>query len=317
MTPAPGFTTAEVLDLAGALEKRQRAPARRRRSGHAPSSTSSGSGRSTASRPSPAAASRAGSRRPRATGRSRSAAPGSSASAGVDLDAAPGGDRRGGGGRPDAAPTSWSTGPPRASSRSATRSRPRPPSAVARARRSRHRGLARDRRRPRDRRRRRARRSASRRIGSSPTSGRPRRPTSSTGCRPAVGSWRWSATASTTPRPSPSPMSASRSGPARTSPSRRPDITLIGGDPRGVAAAIDLSRATMRDRPPEPRLGVRLQHRADPGRDGRALPAHRADAGAGPRRGGDGALVRLGRDELASAAVLRRATGRLTRLRPP
>ncbi len=44
--------------------------------------------------------------------------------------------------------------------------------------------------------------------------------------------------------------------------------------------------------PPEPFLGVRLQRRADPGRDGRALSDHRPAARPGPGRGCDGPQLR-------------------------
>ena len=43
----------------------------------------------------------------------------------------------------------------------------------------------------------------------------------------------------------PWPTSGSPSGPAPTSPIEASDVTLVGGDPRAVAAAIELSRATM------------------------------------------------------------------------
>ena len=36
------------------------------------------------------------------------------------------------------------------------------------------------------------------------------------------------------------------------------DVTLVGGDPRLVVSAIDLSRAHAPGHPPEPVLGVRL-----------------------------------------------------------
>ena len=37
------------------------------------------------------------------------------------------------------------------------------------------------------------------------------------------------------------------------------DLTLVGGDPRGIADAIQLARATMTRDQGQPRLGVRLQ----------------------------------------------------------
>ena len=80
------------------------------------------------------------------------------------------------------------------------------------------------------------------------------------------------------------------------------DVTLIGGDPRGVAAAIGAVPRDDGGHPPEPVLGVRLQRRADPGRDGRAVPGVRDHAVAGARRGRDGAVVGVGRRELAATA---------------
>ena len=89
------------------------------------------------------------------------------------------------------------------------------------------------------------------------------------------------------------------------------DVTLIGGDPRGVAAAIGLSRATMTSRPPEPVLGVRLQHRAHPGRDGRrSYPTFGITLSPALAAGGDGALVGGGRGQLAPAARVRRPARR-------
>ena len=49
------------------------------------------------------------------------------------------------------------------------------------------------------------------------------------------------------------------------------DITLIGGDLRTIVTAIALSRRTVGDDQAGALLGVRLQRRPDPGRDGRAL----------------------------------------------
>ena len=60
--------------------------------------------------------------------------------------------------------------------------------------------------------------------------------------RPTADAWRWSATASTTRPRWPRPTSASPSAPAPTWPSRPRDITLVGGDPRLVPSAIELSR---------------------------------------------------------------------------
>ena len=48
------------------------------------------------------------------------------------------------------------------------------------------------------------------------------------------------------------------------------DITLVGGDPRAVRLGHRPVARDDADHPPEPVLGVRLQRRAHPGRDGRA-----------------------------------------------
>ena len=49
-------------------------------------------------------------------------------------------------------------------------------------------------------------------------------------------------------------------------------IVLVRDDPRDVVAAIELSRASLQQDGPEPRLGDRLQPRGDPGRDGYLRP---------------------------------------------
>ena len=120
-----------------------------------------------------------------------------------------------------------------------------------------------------DRRGRRRARSGSRPTRSSPRSCRPTRPRSSSGSRRAAGPSRWSATGSTTRPRSPGPTSGSRSAPAPTSRSRRPDVTLVGGDPRGVPGRDRPVAGDDGGRPPEPVLGLRLQRRPHPGRDGR------------------------------------------------
>ena len=51
------------------------------------------------------------------------------------------------------------------------------------------------------------------------------------------------------------------------------DITLVGGDLRGIVSAIALSRRTVTHHEAGPGLGVRLQRAADPGRRRRALRA--------------------------------------------
>ena len=65
------------------------------------------------------------------------------------------------------------------------------------------------------------------------------------------------------------------------------DMTLIGGDLRGVAAAIEL-RADDADDPPEPVLGVRVQRRPDPGRGRHVVSDHRDAPESGARRFCDG-----------------------------
>ena len=62
--------------------------------------------------------------------------------------------------------------------------------------------------------------------------------------------------------------------------------------------------------PPEPLLGIRLQRRAHPGRDGRPLPGVRDHPQPGARRRRDGAVVGVGRRQLAPAARFRRAAAR-------
>ena len=147
-----------------------------------------------------------------------------------------------------------------------------------------HRGLAGDRRR-------RARRPAAvaARVGIPPDASWPRccpptrRPRSS-GSRPRAASWRWSATASTTRRRI-----------AQADLGHR-DRDRRGHRDRGVRRHAGRRRPARRGRrarpvarddvghPPEPLLGVRLQRRADPGRDGRALPGVRDHAQPGARR---------------------------------
>ena len=66
------------------------------------------------------------------------------------------------------------------------------------------------------------------------------------------------------------------------------DITLIGSDLRSIVTAIALSRKTVSRHQAGTVLGVRLQRRADPGGDGRALPALWCAAEPGAGRRGDG-----------------------------
>ena len=82
------------------------------------------------------------------------------------------------------------------------------------------------------------------------------------------------------------------------------DMTLVGGDVRGVVPAIALSRAHDQHDPPEPVLGLLLQHHPDPGRGGGALPAVRPLAQPDHGRGGDGDVQRERRHQLAAPARL-------------
>ena len=80
------------------------------------------------------------------------------------------------------------------------------------------------------------------------------------------------------------PTSASRSAPAPTSRSRPPTSPWSAAT-RAASPRPSTCRARRCGHPPEPVLGVRLQHRAHPGRDGRALPAVRDHPQPGARRG--------------------------------
>ena len=62
------------------------------------------------------------------------------------------------------------------------------------------------------------------------------------------------------------------------------DITLVGDRLDGVAEAIALSRATLREHPPELRRRLRLQHPRHPDRRRRPLPGVRPAAVAGHRQ---------------------------------
>ena len=104
---------------------------------------------------------------------------------------------------------------------------------------------------------------------------------SSSASRLAAGSWRWSATASTTPRRSPRPTSASPSARARTSRSRR----RTSRSSAVIRVGRRSDRPVARDdagHPAEPRLGLRLQRRPHPGRDGRPLPGVRDHSSTRP-----------------------------------
>ena len=84
------------------------------------------------------------------------------------------------------------------------------------------------------------------------------------------------------------------------------DITLIGGDPRGVAAAIDLSRATMRIVRQNLFWAFGYNIVLIPVAMGVLYPSFGITLEPALAAGGDGALERLGRDELAPAALVRR-----------
>ena len=115
---------------------------------------------------------------------------------------------------------------------------------------------------------------------------------------------RWPATASTTRRRLPRPISASPWGPAPTSRSRPPAITLVKGDLAGILKARRLSQATMRNIRQNLALRLRLQRRRRADRGGRALSGVRASAFAGRGGGGDGALLRQRHHQCAAAAAV-------------
>ena len=91
------------------------------------------------------------------------------------------------------------------------------------------------------------------------------------------------------------------------------DVTLMGGDPRSVAAAIELSRATMRVIRQNLFWAFAYNLAAHPGRHGRALSGLRDHPEPGARRRGDGAVVGLGRAQLAPAARIRGSPARTLR----
>ena len=80
-------------------------------------------------------------------------------------------------------------------------------------------------------------------------------------------------------------------------------VILVSGDLRGLARALRLSEATMRNVRPEPRVRVRLQRARRAARGRRPLSLRRAAAHAGVRRRGD--VAELGeRDRQRPAAAL-------------
>ena len=88
------------------------------------------------------------------------------------------------------------------------------------------------------------------------------------------------------------------------------DVTLVGGDPRGVAAAIRTLAPNHAGHTPEPGLGLRLQHRSCAGGDGRALPVPGRHSEPGPGRRGHGPLFGERRLQLAPASPCPKAEGR-------
>ncbi len=85
------------------------------------------------------------------------------------------------------------------------------------------------------------------------------------------------------------------------------DATLVKGNLRSLGDALRLSRATMRIDPPEPLLGLRLQHHADPAGDRLARDSLAARERADLRGGGDGALLGDGGDATRCGCAASRA----------
>ena len=95
--------------------------------------------------------------------------------------------------------------------------------------------------------------------------------------------------------------SASPSAPAPTWPSK-PPTSRSSAATRASWPRPSGSRAARSGHPPEPRLGLRLQRRAHPGRHGRALPVLRPPPRPGARGRGHGLQLRERRAQLASPA---------------
>ncbi len=90
------------------------------------------------------------------------------------------------------------------------------------------------------------------------------------------------------------------------------DLTLVGANPAPGCLGPWPVPADDHGDPPEPVLGVRLQHRPDPGRNGHPLPAVRDPAQPRLRGGRDGSLIGERRSELAPPSPARPSpSGRL------
>ena len=87
------------------------------------------------------------------------------------------------------------------------------------------------------------------------------------------------------------------------------DVILMSGDLRGIVNAVALSRRTLKTIVANFRLGLRLQHRPDPGCGGRALSVPAAPAQSDAGRRGDEHLEPVRADQFAAPARLQAATG--------
>ncbi|VDZ80601.1 Heavy metal translocating P-type ATPase [Salmonella bongori] len=71
------------------------------------------------------------------------------------------------------------------------------------------------------------------------------------------------------------------------------DVVLMSGNLQGVPNAIALSKATIRQYPPEPVLGLCIQYGVDSCRGGRAISGLGHFVVTGLRCGGDGDVERI------------------------